>query len=89
MHHHSFSPVTYSKNPAKFFAGRLYKSMKGAGTDEETLTRVMVSRCEIDMVHIKTCFASEYNERLYKFIKVSLGACVAQGQSRGEVELTN
>ena len=64
--------VTCSKDTAKFFAGKLYKSMKGAGTDDETLIRVMVSRCEVDMENIKTSFKSQYGKTLYSFIKVRL-----------------
>ena len=57
-----------------FFAERLYKSMKGAGTDENTLTRVMVSRCEVDLVQIKAAFQKHYGKTLYSFIKVSVHA---------------
>ncbi len=69
LHAHTHA-VTCSKTSSKFFAGRLYKSMKGAGTDEATLTRVMVSRCEVDLVQIKEAFQSEYKKDLYSFIKV-------------------
>lgn len=44
--------------------------MKGIGTDEDTLTRVMVSRCEIDMEQIKRAFKDKYGKTLYSFIKV-------------------
>ena len=30
-----------------FFADKLYKSMKGAGTADNTLIRLIVSRCEV------------------------------------------
>lgn len=55
-----------------FYAEKLYKSMKGLGTDEHTLTRVMVSRSEIDMVQIKQSFQSHYGKSLASFIKVEL-----------------
>ena len=53
-----------------YYAERLYKSMKGLGTDEHTLTRVMVSRSEIDMVQIKQRFQELYGKTLASFIKV-------------------
>lgn len=53
-----------------YFAEKLYKSMKGAGTDEQTLTRVMVTRSEIDMVQIKQRFQEHYGKTLASFIKV-------------------
>ena len=43
-----------------FFAESLHNSMKGLGTDDATLLRIIVSRCDIDLEAIKT----EY-ERLY------------------------
>jgi len=44
--------------------------LQGAGTDEHTLTRVMVSRCEVDMVQIKQRFSALYGKTLQSFIKV-------------------
>lgn len=52
-----------------YFAERLYKSMKGLGTDDDTLIRVMVSRCEIDMLDIRSAFKKAYGKSLYSFIK--------------------
>ncbi|KAG8141165.1 hypothetical protein E2320_006823 [Naja naja] len=45
--------VKCMRNKPAYFAERLYKSMKGLGTDDDTLIRLMVSRCEIDMIDIK------------------------------------
>lgn len=53
----------------EYFAERLYKSMKGAGTDDKTLIRIVVSRCEIDMADIKVDFQKLYGKSLAKFIE--------------------
>ena len=42
-----FISVLCSRNPAEYFADRLWKSMKGAGTDDATLIRCVVSRSEV------------------------------------------
>ncbi|XP_067852095.1 annexin A6 [Heptranchias perlo] len=57
------------KNKPSFFAERLYKSMKGAGTDDKTLTRIMVSRSEIDLLNIRHEFKQMYDMCLYSFIE--------------------
>ncbi|KAM4709264.1 annexin A3 [Discoglossus pictus] len=44
--------VQCARNTPAFFAERLHKALKGAGTDEFTLTRIMVTRSEIDMLDI-------------------------------------
>ncbi len=35
------------RNRSDYFAEQLYKSMKGAGTDDDTLIRIIVARCEV------------------------------------------
>lgn len=57
-----------AENPAKFFAQKLHKSMKGLGTDDRTLIRVVVTRCEIDMENIKLEFQKIYEKSLKSFI---------------------
>ncbi|KAJ8380497.1 hypothetical protein SKAU_G00012750 [Synaphobranchus kaupii] len=44
------------KNVPAYLAERLHYSMKGGGTDEATLNRIMVSRSEIDMLDIRAEF---------------------------------
>ena len=41
------------RSRAAYFAEKLYKSMKGAGTDDRTLVRLVVSRSEVPMMYIK------------------------------------
>ncbi|XP_007476315.1 annexin A4 [Monodelphis domestica] len=57
------------RNKSAYFAERLYKSMKGLGTDDNTLIRIMVSRSEIDMLDIREHFKRNYGKSLYSFIK--------------------
>ncbi|XP_068958675.1 annexin A6 isoform X1 [Petaurus breviceps papuanus] len=57
------------KNKPLFFADKLYKSMKGAGTDEKTLTRIMVSRSETDLLNIRREFIEKYDKSLHHVIE--------------------
>ncbi|XP_077182656.1 annexin A6 isoform X2 [Paroedura picta] len=57
------------KNKQAFFADKLYKSMKGAGTDDRTLIRIIVSRSEIDLLNIRREFWDLYDKSLYHMIE--------------------
>jgi len=61
--------VRVIRNKSAYFAGQLHKSMKGLGTDDDTLVRVVNSRCEVDMVQIKEEFQKAYKQTLAMFIK--------------------
>jgi len=56
-------------NKEEYFADKLYHSMKGSGTDDRTLIRIVSSRCEIDMVQIKQEFAARHHKSLARFIE--------------------
>jgi len=61
--------ITHSSiNMHEYFADKLYHSMKGLGTDDRTLVRIVVSRCEVDMVEIKAEFAVRHHKSLAKYI---------------------
>ncbi|XP_008103015.1 annexin A6 isoform X3 [Anolis carolinensis] len=57
------------KNKQAFFAEKLYKSMKGAGTDDRTLIRIIVSRSEIDLLNIRREFWDLYDKSLSHMIE--------------------
>ena len=57
--------------------------LQGLGTDDDTLMRVIISRCEVDMVEIKTEFQRQYNQTLGKFIAVSGERVGNQGREEG------
>lgn len=48
--------------PHKYWGQRLRKSMKGLGTDEEALTRILVTRSERDLQIIRDCFGTEFGD---------------------------
>ncbi|GAA0164822.1 hypothetical protein Leryth_023463 [Lithospermum erythrorhizon] len=54
-----------AENPATFFAKVLHKAMKGIGTDDSTLIRVIVTRAEIDMQYIKAEYHRKYGKSLH------------------------
>jgi annexin A7/11 len=57
------------QSPPMYFATRLFKAMDGLGTDDTTLIRIIVSRCEIDLENIKREFERLYNKTLLSFVK--------------------
>lgn len=57
-------------SPAEFFARRLNRAVKGVGTDERTLIRIIVSRSEIDLAAIKNEYDRLFQRTLMDEIKV-------------------
>ncbi|XP_036452250.1 annexin A13, like isoform X1 [Colossoma macropomum] len=56
--------VRCAKNPQLYFARRLNAAMKGAGTDEDTLIRIIVGRSEVDLETIKDMYLEKYDMTL-------------------------
>ncbi|MEE6463195.1 hypothetical protein FKM82_005812 [Ascaphus truei] len=61
--------VQCTKDCQGYFAKRLYKAMKGGGTDEETLIRILVTRAEIDLETIKERYQQLYKKSLADTVK--------------------
>lgn len=61
--------VEFIRNPHEYFADKLYKAMKGLGTDEDCLARIMVTRADIDLGSIADTFEAKYEQSLAQFIE--------------------
>uniref|UniRef100_A0A674GQJ8 Annexin n=1 Tax=Taeniopygia guttata TaxID=59729 RepID=A0A674GQJ8_TAEGU len=61
--------VSCAKDCPGYFATLLHKSMKGAGTDEETLIRILVTRAESDLPAIKEKFQQMYKKPLAEAVQ--------------------
>ncbi|KAJ3643444.1 hypothetical protein Zmor_026155 [Zophobas morio] len=57
------------RNTPAFLAKQLHKSVKGLGTNDRDLRRLIVTRCEIDMGDIKKEYQAKYSESLADAIK--------------------
>ncbi|MEQ2278898.1 Annexin A6 [Ameca splendens] len=57
------------KNQPSYFSDRLYKAMKGLGTDDRALIRIMVSRSEVDLFNIRKEFKETHDVSLHEFIQ--------------------
>lgn len=65
--------VKCARSVPAYFAETLYYAMKGAGTDDDTLIRVMASRSEVDMLDIRTEFRRLFACSLFSMIKGDTG----------------
>jgi len=52
----------FTATPYDYWAVKLRESMKGMGTEDNNLIRLVVSRCEIDMWNIKQRFGQSYGD---------------------------
>ncbi|KAK0138370.1 Annexin A2 [Merluccius polli] len=59
------------ENKQLYFASRLNDAMKCKGAKEKILSRIMVSRCEVDLKKIRNEFMLQYGQSLHKTIAVS------------------
>lgn len=56
------------ENRQLYFANRLFEAMKSKGAKEKVVTRVLVSRCEVDLMKIRSEFKRQHKKSLYQTI---------------------
>ena len=56
-------------SPSEYFATRIKKAIEGFGTDNKTLIRILITRCEVDMNIIKKYYKQLYNKEMLEDIK--------------------
>ncbi|KAM9819678.1 annexin A5b [Syngnathus typhle] len=61
--------VKCARSVPAYFAETLYYAMKGAGTDDNTVIRVMATRSEVDLLDIRTEFRRMFACSLHSMIK--------------------
>ena len=55
------------RSRSAYFAEKLYKSMKGAGTDDRTLVRLVVSRSEVCVLWSRTSYVTNFFDNIIVF----------------------
>jgi len=56
-------------SPSEYFANRIHDAVKGLGTKDHLLIRVLVSRSEIDMPQIKQYYRQLFGKDMYEDVK--------------------
>ena len=54
-------------SPSEYFA--IKKAIEGFGTDNKTLIRILITRCEVDMNYIKKYYKQLFNKEMIEDIK--------------------
>ncbi|XP_056147205.1 annexin A3b [Lampris incognitus] len=66
------------KSTPAYLAERLYKSMKGMGTTESTLTRILVSRSEVDLLDIRAEYKKLFGCSLHSQLESEVSGSYGQ-----------
>ena len=62
--------IVYSSiNPSEYFASRVNYAVKGLGTKDTLLIRILVTRAELDMPQIKEAYKRLYNKDMVKAVQ--------------------
>jgi hypothetical protein len=64
--------VKCARNKPAYFAEQLHDAMKGLGTKDDDLIRLLVCRAEVDLPQIKHEYKQAYGKSLYDVVKSEL-----------------
>ena len=66
----AYKAIIYAMlSPSEYFATRVKDAIKGFGTNDNLLMRILISRDEIDMPQIKAAYANLYKKDMVKDIE--------------------
>ena len=70
----AYKAIVYAMlSPSEYFATRVKDAIKGFGTNDNLLMRVLISRDEIDMPQIKAFYSKLYGKDMVSDIKSDIG----------------
>ncbi|KAG8449838.1 hypothetical protein GDO86_016491, partial [Hymenochirus boettgeri] len=64
--------VSVMRNMPLYFADKLFNATKGLGTDQKTISRILISRSETDLISIRVEYRKKYGKSLYSSIQSEL-----------------
>ena len=66
----AFKTIIYANTtPSEYFASKVNEALKGAGTNDKLLMRILITRDEVDMPQIKQCYKKLYGKDMVEAIK--------------------
>ena len=73
----AFKAIVYTMlSPSEYFAIRVKDAIKGFGTNDNLLMRVLISKDEIDMYKIKAFYSKLYGKNMVSDIKTDIGGII-------------
>ena len=61
--------ILANTTPSEYFASRVFEAIKGAGTNDRLLMRILITRDEVDMPQIKECYKKLYGKDMVQAVK--------------------
>ena len=73
----AFKAIVYTMlSPSEYFTIRVKDAIKGFGTNDNLLMRVLISKDEIDMHQFKSFYSKLYGKNMVSDIKTDIGGII-------------